>query len=134
MKSSRRLRHHRAESTADQGAQGIAGFKIREDLEVGAATTLHGKRMWDFLDRLFMIALPRVRDFQGVAVKAVDHGGNLNLGIKDHTIFSEIVPEKVQHIFSFQVTVVTTARNSDEGRALFRSLGIPFQSSDTNDK
>lgn len=112
----------------------IAGFKIREDLEIGARTTLHGKRMWDFLDRLFMIALPRVRDFQGIAESAVDHGGNLNLGIKDHTIFSEIVPEKVQHIFGFQVNVVTTAKNSEEGRVLFRSLGVPFQSSDTNDK
>ena len=112
----------------------IAGFKIREDLEVGARTTLHGKHMWNFLDRLLMIALPRVRDFQGVTLKSVDHSGNLNLGIKDHTIFSEIVPEKVQHIFSFQVNVVTTAKNEHEGRALFRNLGIPFQSSDTNDK
>ncbi len=112
----------------------IAGFKIREDLEVGVRTTLHGKRMWDFLDRLFVIALPRVRDFQGVTMKSVDQSGNLNLGIKDHSIFSEIVPEKVQHVFSFQVNVVTTARNSDEGRALFRHLGVPFQSSDTNDK
>ncbi|MBP9697986.1 MAG: 50S ribosomal protein L5 [Candidatus Moranbacteria bacterium] len=112
----------------------IAGFKIREDLEVGARTTLHGKRMWDFLDRLFMIALPRVRDFQGVTMNSVDHSGNLNLGIKDHSIFSEIVPEKVQHIFSFQVNVVTTAKNSEEGRVLFRSLGVPFQQNDTNDK
>jgi large subunit ribosomal protein L5 len=112
----------------------IAGFKLREGQEVGARTTLHGKRMWDFLDRLFLIALPRVRDFQGVTIKAVDHSGNLNLGIKDHTIFSEIVPEKVQHIFSFQVNVVTTSKNADEGRVLFRSLGVPFQQSDTNDK
>jgi large subunit ribosomal protein L5 len=112
----------------------IAGFKIREDLEVGARTTLHGKYMWNFLNRLFLIALPRVRDFQGVAFGAVDQSGNLNLGIKDHTIFSEIVPEKVQHIFSFQVTVVTTARNKDEGRALFRALGVPFQQNDPNDK
>lgn len=112
----------------------IAGFKIREDLEIGARTTLHGKQMWDFLDRLFMIALPRVRDFQGVTQKSVDQSGNLNLGIKDHTIFSEIVPEKVQHIFSFQVNVVTTARNSKEGQVLFRHLGVPFQQSDTNDK
>lgn len=112
----------------------IAGFKIREDLEVGARTTLRGKRMWDFLDRLFLIALPRVRDFQGVSYSAVDQSGNLNLGIKDHSIFSEIVPEKVQHVFSFQVNVVTTARNNEEGRALFRSLGVPFQQHDTNDK
>jgi len=112
----------------------IAGFKIREDLEIGARTTLHGKRMWDFLDRLLLIALPRVRDFQGVTEKSVDHGGNLNLGIKDHTIFSEIVPEKVQHVFSFQVNVVTTAKNHEEGRVLFRNLGVPFQVVDPNDK
>lgn len=112
----------------------IAGFKIREDLEIGARTTLHGQRMWSFLDRLFLIALPRVRDFQGVNPKAVDQSGNLNLGLKDHTIFSEIVPEKVQHVFSFQVNVVTTARNAEEGRVLFRHLGVPFQQSDANDK
>ncbi len=112
----------------------IAGFKIREDLEIGARVTLHGQRMWDFLDRLFMIALPRVRDFQGIRTKAVDHSGNLNLGIKDHTIFSEIVPEKVQHVFSFQVNVVTTSKNEAEGRVLFRSLGLPFEQSDSNDK
>ncbi len=112
----------------------IAGFKIREDLEIGARTTLHGAHMWNFLDRLFLVALPRVRDFQGVSQTAVDQSGNLNLGIKDHTIFSEIVPEKVQHIFSFQVNVVTTAKNSQEGKALFRALGVPFQQNDPNDK
>jgi|SRR6185369_3687100 len=112
----------------------IAGFKIREDLEIGARTTLHGNYMWAFLDRLFNIALPRVRDFQGIPTKAVDQAGNLNLGIKDHSIFSEIVPEKVQHIFSFQVNIVTTAKSKEEGEALFRYLGIPFQTSDPNDK
>ena len=105
----------------------IAGFKIREDLEIGASVTLHGKQMWSFLDRLLHIALPRVRDFQGIPRSAVDQSGNCNLGIKEHTIFSEIVPEKVQHIFSFQVTIVTTARNKEEGMALFRLLGLPFQ-------
>lgn len=112
----------------------IAGFKIREDLEIGARTTLHGKHMWAFLDRLFNIALPRVRDFQGIPKKSVDHAGNLNLGIKDHSIFSEIVPEKIQHVFSFQVTVVTTAKNKEEGEVLFRYLGVPLQQNETNDK
>lgn len=111
----------------------IAGFKIREDLEIGARTTLHGKRMWAFLDRLFNVALPRVRDFQGISPRAVDQSGNFNLGIKDHSIFSEIVPEKVQHIFSFQVNIVTTAKSKEEGQVLFRYLGIPF-STETNDK
>ncbi len=107
----------------------IAGFKTREDLEIGARTTLHGTRMWAFLDRLFHIALPRVRDFQGISLSAVDHSGNCNIGIKDHTIFPEIIPEKVQHIFSFQVNVVTTAKNREEGAALFRLLGMPFENS-----
>jgi len=104
----------------------IAGFKTREGLEVGARVTLHGKRMWAFLDRLLNVALPRVRDFQGIPKSAIDQSGNCNLGIKDHTIFSEIVPEKVQHIFSFQVNIVTTAKNRKEGEALFRLLGLPL--------
>lgn len=105
----------------------IAGFKTREGLEVGARVTLHGKRMWDFLDRLFNVALPRVRDFQGIPRSAIDQGGNCNLGIKEHTVFPEIVAEKVQHIFSFQVNIVTTAKNKVEGEALFRLLGLPLQ-------
>lgn len=112
----------------------IAGFKIREDLEIGARTTLHGKRMWDFLDRLFSVALPRVRDFQGVQRNAIDQVGNMNLGIKDHTIFPEIIPEKVQHIFGFQINIVTTATSKEEGEALFRYLGVPFQTGEANDK
>lgn len=106
----------------------IAGFKTREGLEIGARVTLHGNRMWTFLDRLMNIALPRVRDFQGIPKSAIDQSGNCNLGIKEHTVFSEIVPEKVQHIFSFQVTIVTTARNKQEGEALFRLIGMPFES------
>lgn len=105
----------------------IAGFKTREGLEVGARVTLHGKRMWDFLDRLFNVALPRVRDFQGIPRSAIDQGGNCNLGIKEHMVFPEIVAEKVQHIFSFQVNIVTTAKNKTEGEALFRLLGLPLQ-------
>ncbi|MGK2849162.1 MAG: 50S ribosomal protein L5 [Minisyncoccota bacterium] len=105
----------------------IAGFKTREGLEVGARVTLHGKKMWDFLDRLIHISLPRVRDFQGIPKSAIDQYGNCNLGIKEHLVFPEIVPEKVQHIFSFQVNIVTTAKNKQEGEALFRLLGLPLQ-------
>lgn len=105
----------------------IAGFKTREGLEIGARVTLHGKRMWDFLDRLVNVALPRVRDFQGIPRSAVDQSGNCNIGIKEHLVFPEIVPEKVQHTFSFQVTIVTTAKNKKEGEALFRLLGLPLQ-------
>ena len=105
----------------------IAGFKIREGQEVGVRVTLHGKRMWDFLDRLVHVALPRVRDFRGIPQTAVDESGNLNIGIREHLVFPEIVAEKVQHTFGFQVTVVSTARNKKEGEALFRSLSFPIQ-------
>lgn len=105
----------------------IAGFKIREGLEVGAKVTLRGKRKWDFIERLVASAIPRVRDFQGINESAVDNGGNLNLGIKEHTIFPEILPENVKNIVSFQVTVVSTAKNREEGTELFRKLGFPIK-------
>lgn len=107
--------------------QAIANFKTREGLEIGACVTLHGQRMWDFLDRLINVALPRVRDFQGIPRSAVDQSGNCNIGIKEHLVFPEIIPEKVQHIFSFQVNIVTTAKNKQEGEVLFRLLGLPLQ-------
>lgn len=105
----------------------IAGFKSRQGLEIGARVTLHGKRMWDFLDRLFHVALPRVRDFQGISRSSIDHSGNCNIGIKEHLVFPEIVPEKVQHIFGFQINIVTTAKNKKEGEILFQLLGLPLQ-------
>lgn len=109
----------------------IAGFKIREELEIGVRVTLHGKLMWSFLDRLFLIALPRVRDFQGLHLKMIDSYGNANIGIKEHAVFPEIVPETVQNLFSFQVNIVTTARTREEGIALFRLVGLPLQVEDT---
>lgn len=112
----------------------IAGFKIREGLEVGVSVTLHGKRMWDFLDRLLNTSLPRVRDFQGLHETVIDQYGNANIGIKDHSVFPEIIPEKVQHVFSFQVNVVTTARNHAEGVALFRLLGLPIAQQEESKK
>ncbi len=105
----------------------IANFKTRTGLEIGARVTLHGERMWNFLDRLINVALPRTRDFQGIPRSAVDQSGNCNLGIKEHVVFPEIIPEKVQHIFSFQVNIVTTAKNQQQGEALFRLLGLPLQ-------
>lgn len=104
----------------------ISGFKIRQGMPVGAMVTLHGVRMWSFLDRLVSVALPRVRDFQGIPLSAVDHAGNLSVGIKEHTVFPEISPEKIKHVFSFQVTIVTTARDRKEGEMLFRALGFPL--------
>jgi large subunit ribosomal protein L5 len=104
----------------------IAGFKIREGLEVGMKVTLRGRRMWNFIARLVQSALPRVRDFQGLKNSAVDSKGNLNIGIKEHLIFPEVVPEQVKNIFSFQVTIVTNAENSQKGTELFRLLGFPM--------
>ena len=105
----------------------ISGFKIREGLEVGMKVTLRGKRMWQFIDRLVNVALPRTRDFQGIEPRAVDEKGNLNVGIKEHIIFPEISPEKVKNIFSFQVTIATTAKSKEEGIELFKSLGFPIK-------
>jgi len=106
--------------------QSIAGFKIREGLEVGVKVTLRGRRKWDFIDRLVGASTPRIRDFQGIKETAVDAGGNLNIGIKEHTVFPEILPENVKNIMSLQVNVVTTAKNKKEGMELFRLLGFPI--------
>jgi len=105
----------------------IAGFKIREGLEVGLKVTLRKRRMWDFLDRLILSAIPRVRDFRGIKKTSVDRSGNLNIGIKEHLIFPEILPEQVKSIFSFQITVVTNAKNREKGMDLFRRLGFPIE-------
>ncbi len=105
----------------------IAGFKSREGLEIGARVTLHGERMWSFLDRLLQVALPRVRDFQGIPMSSIDQNGNANIGIKEQIIFPEISPERVQHLFPFQVNIVTTAKNKEEGEVLFKQIGLPIR-------
>lgn len=106
----------------------IAGFKVRQGMEIGIKTTLRGKRMWEFIDRVIHVTLPRTRDFQGISRKAVDESGNLNIGIKEHTIFPEISPERVRHIFGLQITVVTTAKSKKEGLELFKLIGVPLKS------
>lgn len=106
----------------------IAGFKIREGLEVGVKVTLRGKRMWDFVEKLAGATLPRIRDFQGIKEKAFDKEGNLSIGIKEHLIFPEVLPEQVKNIFSLQVNAVTNAENREKGLALFRLLGFPIES------
>lgn len=106
----------------------IAGFKIREGMEVGVMVTLRGARMWQFIDRLVNATLPRTRDFQGINRRAVDSKGNLNVGLKEHLIFPEISPEKVRHIFGLQVTVSTSAETQEEGLELFKLLGFPLKS------
>jgi large subunit ribosomal protein L5 len=104
----------------------IAGFKIREGLEVGLKVTLRGRRMWEFLDRLVGAAIPRIRDFQGIKESSVDANGNLNIGIKEHVIFPEILPESVKNMISLQVIVTTGAKNREMGMELFRILKFPI--------
>lgn len=105
----------------------IAGFKLREGSPVGYVATLRGGRMYDFIDRLISIALPRSRDFRGLSETAVDTQGNLNIGIPEHNIFPEITYETLKDIFGLQVTVDTTAKTREEGEALLRGLGFPLQ-------
>jgi large subunit ribosomal protein L5 len=106
----------------------ISGFKIREGMEIGVKVTLRGARMWQFIDRVVSATLPRTRDFQGINRKAVDTGGNLNIGLKEHMIFPEISPEKVRHAFGMQITVSTNAGTQAEGLELFKLLGFPLKS------
>jgi len=104
----------------------IASFKLREGMPIGCSVTLRGDRMWDFLDRLISIALPRVRDFRGVPAKSFDGRGNYTLGIRDHLIFQEIDYNKVDKSKGMNVTFVTTAANDEQAMHLLRELGMPF--------
>jgi len=105
----------------------IAAFKLREGMSIGARVTLRGDRMYEFLDRLMNIALPRVRDFRGISGKSFDGRGNFALGIREQVIFPEIDYDKVNKIRGLGVSVVTTARTDEEGKALLKSLGMPFR-------
>ena len=105
----------------------IANFKLRQGQSIGAMVTLRGNRAYEFLDRLLNVALPRVRDFKGVSPKAFDGKGNYTLGVKEQIIFPEINYDKVEKIKGLNITVVTTAKNDEEGRALLRHLGMPFR-------
>ncbi len=104
----------------------IASFKLREGQAIGTMVTLRGEKMYEFLDRLISIALPRVRDFRGVPTKSFDGRGNYTLGIRDHLIFPEIDPGKVDKPKGMNITIVTTAKNDDQARVLLRELGMPF--------
>ena len=104
----------------------IASFKVRQGMPIGCSVTLRGDRMWDFLDRLVSVALPRVRDFRGVPAKAFDGRGNYTLGIRDHLIFQEIDFNKVDKPKGMNVTFVTTAANDEQALHLLRELGLPF--------
>jgi large subunit ribosomal protein L5 len=104
----------------------IASFKLREGMPIGCSVTLRGDRMWEFLDRLISVALPRVRDFRGVPTKSFDGRGNYTLGLRDHLIFQEIDYNKVDKPKGMNVTIVTTAGNDEQALHLLRELGMPF--------
>jgi len=105
----------------------IASFKLRQGMPIGVMVTLRRDRMYEFLDRLMNVALPRVRDFRGVSPKAFDGKGNYALGIKEHIIFPEISIDKIEKVYGLNVCVVTSARTDDEARALLKYLGMPFR-------
>jgi large subunit ribosomal protein L5 len=105
----------------------VAAFKLREGMEVGCRVTLRGNRMYEFLDRLVTLALPRVRDFRGLNRNAFDGHGNYSLGLNEQLVFPEINPDKVKNIQGMNITLVTSAENNDEGRLLLRELGLPLQ-------
>lgn len=104
----------------------IASFKVRQGDTVGLQITLRGARMFDFLDKLIHIALPRTRDFRGLAPRAIDDMGNLTIGVREHTIFPETSDEDLKDVFGFAITIVTTAKSKKESEAFFRHLGLPL--------
>lgn len=106
----------------------VSGFKIRQGMPVGVQVTLRGKRMYDFLERVIHIVLPRSRDFQGISLKSIDKGGNLTVAVREHIAFPEIEPEKVKNIFGLEITVVTTAKTKEGGLELLKLLGFPIKS------
>jgi large subunit ribosomal protein L5 len=105
----------------------IANFKLRAGLPIGCMVTLRRERMWEFLDRLVSVAMPRIRDFKGVSSKAFDGRGNYSLGLREQIVFPEIDYDKVEKIKGFNITITTTAKTDEEGRALLRHLGMPFR-------
>jgi large subunit ribosomal protein L5 len=129
------LEHATADMTAIAGQKpivtvarkSVAGFKIREGYPIGCKVTLRGERMWEFLERLISIAIPRIRDFRGLNAKSFDGRGNYSMGVKEQIIFPEIEYDKVDKIRGMDVTITTTAKTNDEGRALLKALQFPFR-------
>ncbi len=113
-----------------KATKSIASFKLREGMAVGAKVTLRGDRMYEFLDRLVSIALPRIRDFRGLNPRSFDGRGNFSLGVREQIIFPEIDYDSVQSVRGFDVTITTTARTDEQALALLRSLGLPFAGSE----
>lgn len=113
--------------TRTRARKAISAFRLREGLEVGCCVTLRGHRMYEFLDRLIALALPRVRDFRGLNPKAFDGRGNYSMGLNEQLVFPEINADKVHNVQGMNITLVTTAETDDEGRVLLRELGMPLQ-------
>ncbi|MGH3096969.1 MAG: 50S ribosomal protein L5 [Streptosporangiales bacterium] len=107
----------------------IAQFKLRDGMSIGAYATLRGNRMWEFLDRLLSVSLPRIRDFRGLSSRQFDGNGNYTFGLNEQLMFYEIDPDRVDRTRGMDITVVTTAKTNEEGRALLRALGFPFKES-----
>jgi len=105
----------------------VAGFRLREGNDIGCKVTLRGRRMYEFLDRLISVALPRIRDFRGVNPNSFDGHGNYSLGLAEQVVFPEIDPDKIQHAQGMDITIVTTAKNDDQARELLRHFGLPFR-------
>lgn len=125
-----RLKKITGQKPAIRGSKkSVAAFRVREGDPVGLQVTLRGKRMFDFLDRLFNTALPRTRDFRGLSIKSVDDMGNYSLGIKEHIIFPETADEDIRDVFGMSVTIVTTADNKDEASAFLEKIGLPVKKS-----
>ncbi|MGF1638960.1 MAG: 50S ribosomal protein L5 [Cyclobacteriaceae bacterium] len=116
-------------AVATKAKQSISNFKLREEMPIGAKVTLRGNRMYEFMDRLTSIALPRVRDFRGINDRGFDGRGNYTLGVKEQIIFPEITIDKVNRISGMNITIVTTANSDEESYELLRSLGFPFANS-----
>jgi len=110
----------------------IAQFKLREGQPIGTHVTLRGDRMWEFLDRLLSLALPRIRDFRGLSDKQFDGAGNYTFGLTEQVMFHEIDQDRIDRIRGMDITVVTTAKNNDEGRALLKALGFPFKTAENS--
>jgi len=109
----------------------IAQFKLREGQPIGAHVTLRGDRAWEFLDRLLSLALPRIRDFRGLSDRQFDGNGNYTFGLNEQSMFHEIDQDRIDRVRGFDITVVTTAKTDDEGRALLKALGFPFRTADS---
>jgi large subunit ribosomal protein L5 len=114
-------------ATITRAKKSIAAFKLREGMPIGCRVTLRGAGMWDFLDKLFNFALPRVRDFRGIPDRGFDGRGNFTLGIKEHSIFPELETDRVENAKGMNITIVTSAKTDKEGKVLLEQLGLPFR-------